>query len=51
MPLFTILDDILCGKYEVPVNLHRAALQAGDTSTAERIKKAPAAIINGNTTK
>ena len=40
MPLFTILDDILCGKYEVPVNLHRAALQAGDTSTAERIKKA-----------
>lgn len=40
MLLFTILDDILCGKYEVPVNLHRAALQASDTSTAERIKKA-----------
>ena len=38
-PLTAIADEILNGKYETTIKLHRAALHAGDPATAERIKK------------
>lgn len=44
MLLTEITENILNGKYETPVNLHRSALEAGDKETAEHIKKSLSAF-------